>query len=114
MKKSKFELKTVKNDHFPTLSGTPLTPEKNLTPQTWPERSLRFPFWGQGVKLAPKMPFTGLKIAKRSIFAVFPINPILFPYIIAENHKSRSLAPILPLLMRFFGFLRPLGIPGDN
>jgi len=47
--------------------------EENLTFQIWLKKSLVSPTWGQGAKLAWKMPFRGIKMAKCAILAIFPI-----------------------------------------
>ena len=49
----------LKNGHFWPLQESPLKGEKILTFQTWLKKSIVFPSWVQGAKLAWKMPFKG-------------------------------------------------------
>ena len=65
-----FGLKIVIFDPFQSLT---LDGKKFLTFQTWLKKSLVSPTWGQGAKLAWKMPFRGVKMAKCAILAIFPI-----------------------------------------
>ena len=61
-----FGLKIVIFDPFLTL---PLWGKKILTFQTWLKKSLVLPFRGQGGKLAWKMTFRGVNMAKCAILA---------------------------------------------
>ena len=61
-----FGLKMVIFDPFKSL---PLRGEKILTFQTWLKKSLVLPSWGQGAKLAWKMPFKGVNMTKCVILA---------------------------------------------
>ena len=63
----------LKNGHFWPLSESPPGREENLTFQIWHKMSLVLPSRGQGGKLAWKMPFRGVNMAKCAILAVFPI-----------------------------------------
>ena len=58
---------------FCPFKSLPLGGEKILSFQTWLEKSIVLPSWGQGAKLAWKMPFRGVKMAKYAILTVFPI-----------------------------------------
>ena len=58
---------------FGPFQSLPLGGKKILTLQTWLKKSLVLTSRGQGGKLAWKMPFRGVNMAKCAIFAVFPI-----------------------------------------
>ena len=60
-----FGLKIVIFDPFRTL---PLLGKKILTFQTW-LKSLVLPSWGQGARLAQKIPFSGVNIVRYVILA---------------------------------------------
>ena len=59
----------LKDGNFWPLLESPLGRQKILTFQTWLKKSLVLPSWGQGAKLARKMPFRGVNMAKCAILA---------------------------------------------
>ena len=58
-----------KNGHFDPFQSLTLGGKKILTFQAWLKKSLVSPTWGQGAKLAWKMPFRVVNIAKCAILA---------------------------------------------
>ena len=58
---------------FGPFQSLPPGGKKILAFQIWLEKSLVSSTWGQGAKLAWKMPFRGVKMAKCAILAIFPI-----------------------------------------
>ena len=64
--KCDFGLKMIIFDPFQSLT---LGGKKILTFQIWLKKSLVSPTWGQGAKLAWKMPFKGVNMAKCAVLA---------------------------------------------